>query len=528
MAFIRIVGDLRVEFIDVWRERVEEDNIEYATGSGFVITPSGLILTNHHVVDETPVVERIGRHEAEVRLENRRIEVALGTEGSLGVYEASVVAFDAELDLAVLQVTASDLPYIPFGDSDAAKAGGAVQVLGFPFGRRAEVGKRDVSSVVPRPTVTKGSLSAARADDEGATRYLQTSASVNPGSSGGPMVDEEGYAVGVVRMKLSRGARGPGAGFGIPINLVKDFLEARGLLGQLPVERLYPGVVHSFDWKRVSLEMPDGFEDTSPTRLLVDTGEAGEGVGLRLLRVATPWELPELEQALLGGPAWPGFAPAAASAERGSASGHGRSVASARGEGPGGRPFRVDYALLDLGAEKVVARYLGAPDAIAFNLSLIQSSLESLEAQPLMTDEVEAPLQAAFEAVAYPGGAAGRVPLPSEWSREPSSFASCSRVPAAEAGVATSPAGDFTVVLRVLRWPEGAVRPAELAQACGSRRKDVPRYAGRFERLGLTLGVWGTFLERPGEVLLLEAEAPEAKLPFLRDLYAAWVKRVAQ
>jgi hypothetical protein len=313
----------------------------------------------------------------------------------------------------------------------------------------------------------------------------------------------------------------------VPINLVKDFLESHGLLGQLPVERLYPGVVHTFDWKRVSLEMPDGFEDTSLTRLLVDTGEAGAGLGLRLLRVATPWDLPKLEQALLSGPAWPGFAPGAASGE--SSAGRDRSVRSARGEGPEGTPFRVDYALLDLGAEKVIARYLGPPDAVAFNLSLVRRSLGSLDAQPLLTAEVKGPLRASFEPASWPGGEAGGVILPSEWSREPASFASCSRVPAAEAGVATSPAGDFTVVLRALRWPKGAVRPAEVAQACGARPGEAPpRYAGRFERLGLTLGVWGAFVERPGEILLLEAEAPEGKLPFIRDLYAEWLRRVAE
>jgi hypothetical protein len=67
-----------------------------------------------------------------------------------------------------------------------------------------------------------------------------------------------------------------------------------------------------------------------------------------------------------------------------------------------------------------------------------------------------------------------------------------------------------------------------VAQACGpvagSRH---PSYAGRFERLGVTVGAWGTFVQRGNEVLLLEAEAPEAKLPFVRVLYLDWVKRVA-
>lgn len=529
IAFIRVVGDLKAEFIGVWRKPIEHRNVEFSTGSGFVIAPSGLVLTNQHVVDDAPVVRRVGRYEAEVRLENRRIEVAVGAEGSLGVYEAWVVAADARLDLAVLQVTASGLPYIPFGDSDAAEAGGAVRVLGFPFGRQAEVGKPNEGAVVPRATVTAGTLSAARADEEGATRYLQTSASVNPGSSGGPMVDEEGYAVGVVRMKLAPAPTAPGAGFAVPINLVKDFLEAEGLLRQLPAERLYPGVVHDLDWKGLQVDLPDGFADTSPTRLLVDTEDAGADLSFRAVRVATPRGVPVLEQALLEGWAWPGFAPGTSAGGHGSVRSKGRVLGSARGERPDGSPFRVDYALLDLGAEKVVARYLGPPDGLAFNLSLVRRSLETLEARPLLTDELRAPTRATLEPVAYPGGAVGDVLLPSEWSGEPATRASCSRVPEAEVGVAASPVGDFTVVFRALRWTNGALRPAEVARACDPRAgAEDPSYGGRFERLGVPIGVWGTFVERPGEVLLLEVEAPEGKLAFVRDLYLEWRERVAE
>ncbi len=529
MAFIRVLGDQKVEFIGVWRETIEHRNVEVSTGSGFVIAPSGLVLTNQHVVDDAPVVRRIGRYEAEVRLENRRIEVAVGAEGSLGVYEGWVVAADPGLDLAVLQVTASGLPYVPFGDSDAAEAGEAVRVLGFPFGRQAEVGKPDEAAAVPRATVTAGTLSAARADEAGATRYLQTSASVNPGSSGGPMVDEEGYAVGVVRMKLARAPTAPGAGFAVPINLVKDFLEAEGLLEQLPVERLHPGVVHGLDWKGLQVALPEGFADTSPTRLLVDTEGAGADLSLRAVRVATPWGVPALEQALLEGRAWPGFAPGTSAGGPGSERSRGRALGSARGERSDGSPYRVDYAILDLGAEKVVARYLGPPDALAFNLSLVRSSLETLEARPLLTDELRTPIRTILEPVAYPGGAAGGVLLPSEWSREPATRASCSRVPETEVGVAASPVGDFTVVLRALRWAEGALRPAEVARACDPRAgAEDPSYGGRFERLGVPIGVWGTFVERPGEVLLLEVEAPEGKLAFVRDLYLEWRESVAE
>jgi S1-C subfamily serine protease len=527
MTFIRVLGDERAEFVGVWRQPIVRENVEYSTGSGFVIAPSGLVLTSHHVIDDAPEVRRIGRHEAEVRLEKRRIEVAVGPEGALGVYEAWVVASDADLDLAVLQVTASGLPYVPFGDSDAAEAGGTVRALGFPFGRQVEVGRPGAEGV-PRPTVTAGTLSAARADEAGATRYLQTSAALNPGSSGGPMVDADGYAVGVVRMKLARDPSSPGAGFAVPINLVKDFLEAQGLLGQLPAERLYPGVVHELDWKGVQVELPDGFADSSARRVVVETGDSGAAVSFGLARVATPWDLSVLEEALLDGEVWPGFAPGKVAGKGRSGVAPGRILGSALGEGSNGSPVRVDYALLDLGTEKLAARYLGPPDDLAFNLSLLRRSLETLEARPLLTAEVQAPLRAGFEPASYPGGVAGSVVLPSGWSREPAFRASCARVPAPEAGVATSPVGDFTVVLRALQWESGAILPAEIAQGCDPMAgAQDPSYGGRFERLGVPVGVWGTFVERPGEILLLEVEAPEDKLPFIRDLYLEWRERVA-
>jgi S1-C subfamily serine protease len=529
MAFVRIVGDLHTEFADVWRNPIDEKNAEFATGSGFVIAPSGLVLTNQHVVEEAPIQGRIGGQDVEITLENRRIEVALGPQGSLGVYEASVVASDPELDLAVLQVMASGLPYLPFGDSDAEEPGRTVRVLGFPFGREVEVGKRRERTGVPSPTVTVGSLSATRADDAGATRYLQTDAAVHPGSSGGPMVDEDGYAVGVVRMKLALNSTSQGPGFGVPINLVKDFLDAHGLLSQLPAERLYPGVVHALDWRKLRIELPDGFADTSPARLFVDTGVGSGGVSVEVARVATPWDLDTLERALLGGQAWRGFAPGSVTGPRRSERRSGRLLGSVRGERKDGTPFRVDYALLGLGAEKVVARVLGPPDELAFNLSLVRRVLETLAASPLLTDEVGAPLKTRFEPAPYPGAAEGSVFLPSGWSREPASYATCPVIPATDAGVATSPAGDFTVILRVLRWRSGAFSPEELARACGpSAETGGATYARRFDRLGVVIGAWGTFGTRGDEVLLLEAEAPEAKLPFVRDLYLEWTRQVAE
>ena len=141
MAFVRVVADVRVDF-GGGRVPVDRKGFEVATGSGFIVAPSGLVLTSLHVVSDEPASVTLGGLEAEVQVENRRIEVAIGGGGAVGVFEAQLVASDVANDLAALQVTASDLPYLPLGDSDAVEAGRPVKVMGFPFGRQIEVGKR--------------------------------------------------------------------------------------------------------------------------------------------------------------------------------------------------------------------------------------------------------------------------------------------------------------------------------------------------------------------------------------------------
>ena len=258
IVFLRVFGDVQAEFTRPWKQASVQQDVEIATGSGFVIAPSGLILTSHHVVAGTTAAVRIEGEDARLTTTVKRIEVLVGGEAPQS-FESWVAAEDARLDLAVLRVNASDLAYLPFGDSDAAETGSPTRVLGFPFGRRLEVGRQPAPDATPEVTVSTGSLSAARADEQGDTRFLQTDASVHPGNSGGPMIDEDGYAIGVVRMKFSPGRSEAGPGFSVPINLVKDFLDDHGLGEQLPTARLRHGVVHGLDWKKLGLELPDGF-----------------------------------------------------------------------------------------------------------------------------------------------------------------------------------------------------------------------------------------------------------------------------
>ena len=547
MAFVRVVADVRVDF-GGGRVPVDRKGVEVATGSGFVVAPSGLVLTSLHVVSDEPASVTFGGLEAEVQVENRRIEVAIGSGGAVGVFEAQVVASDVANDLVALQVTASDLPYLPLGDSDAVEAGRPVRVLGFPFGRQIEVGKRADAGIVPEVSVTAGSFSAARANEEGETRFLQTDATINPGNSGGPMLDEDGYVVGVVKMKLARDAASQGAGFSVPVNVAKDFLETNGLLELLPVTRLRPGVRHTLDWKKVAIELPDGFSDQSTSRTLADGGEVGE-IGFRAYRLATSWPVAALEEAILGGGEVPGFVPASASAGRRQAPRRRPAVAlpegdpagvvaSAAGTDPSGRPFRVEYAIVDREKEKVIARYLGPADAVAFNLGLIRRSLESLEAAQMLLGIPPRPFMAgtpALESVSFPEGE-GRVLAPVSWPREPALLSACGRLPPPENGLAASHPQDFTLVLRALRWTtpgpglERALRACGQGggRAAGASAAGEPRYARRFERLGVPVEARGLLVRRGAETLLLELEAPVAKLPIVEGLYDRWVGEVAE
>jgi hypothetical protein len=343
------------------------------------------------------------------------------------------------------------------------------------------------------------------------------------------MLDEDGYLIGVVKMKFAAGRTAPGPGFGVPVNLVKDFLETHGLLSQLPTERLRRGVVHGLGWKKFGIELPDGLADSSTARLRLEAGDPGGPISVRVERVATPWAAGELEEGLLQGKALPGFVPSSVVSRRRFERGKPpRVVGSAAGAAPDGRPFRVEYAILDLGREKVVARFLAPPDEMAFNLSLVRRSLEGLEAERLLTREVRSPLKADFEPVPFPGATGGAMPLPAGWASEPTTSASCEKALGAEGGLAASPPGDFTVVLRALAFGRAAVPPEKLVRDCGGSPGQGNSYAQRATRLGVALVTWGVVLPRGEETLLLEAEAPEGKAPFLRELFAAWAGHIGE
>jgi putative serine protease PepD len=184
------------------------------TGSGFVVSSDGLIVTNQHVVD--------GASE---------VAVKVGTDGQQ--LPAEIVGIDASHDLALLKVDASDLPTLELGDSDAVEVGDDTYAIGNPYGLDH--------------TLTTGVVSALSRDlqaPNGATinGAIQTDAALNPGNSGGPLLDGDGKVIGVNAQIATGGTEGGGnvgIGFAIPSATVGQFVEqARD--GQLAPEQQQP------------------------------------------------------------------------------------------------------------------------------------------------------------------------------------------------------------------------------------------------------------------------------------------------
>jgi len=178
-------------------------------GSGFIISADGYVLTNNHVVD--------GADNVTVRLSDRR------------ELDAKVVGTDAEYDIALLKVSASDLPVVSVGDSKAVKAGQWVVAIGSPFGFDH--------------SVTAGIVSAVGRNfggiDQQYVPFIQTDVPINRGNSGGPLFNLNGQVVGINSQIFSNTGGFMGVSFAIPIDIAMNAVEqiktsghvSRGMIG---------------------------------------------------------------------------------------------------------------------------------------------------------------------------------------------------------------------------------------------------------------------------------------------------------
>lgn len=525
-VFIRLVGSVRAEFEELGapRQSVDIDRVEIGTGSGFVISPHGYVLTNEHVISNTEINASDALRKARITLKVAKIEVCFsgGTSSGRGgdprCFDASVHSVDANLDLAVLFISASDLPYVALGDSDVLRSGQGVSALGYPFGRALEVGRVSAPDLVPEMSTSPGSISALRSDDAGVRSVVQINGIVNPGNSGGPVVDERGYAVGVVRARVKGDA---GIGFAIPINQAKDFLESRGLDSLMPVRRLRLGPLQTLERKGLALRVPEGMNVASPFRSHVESVPESTDVALRIDRSVTPWTPAQLERTLLQTESFERLSIEEHQSQTASQTGGAR-ILLGRASGAwleSGPAISMQYGILDLGDEKLIARYVGPPEQVAYNESVLRSSLLSLDARRLMSGEL---ISADVE---WNGGL---LPTPVGWVVEPATPSACAGLPRFIGVLTAYPAGDVTLALRRATWDDAAVSTQEAAVSCSSRRGSHgdSSYARRVDWLGVSYAIEGVFVHVGSRLVQLEVIGPERKAPLARALLSAWIKRI--
>ncbi|AQS93570.1 serine protease [Polaribacter sp. BM10] len=168
---------------------------QVGTGSGVIISPDGYIVTNNHVID--------GASNLEITLNNQK------------KYPAKLIGTDAANDIALLKIEADiDLPYVPFADSDTIKIGEWVLAVGNPYNLTS--------------TVTAGIVSAKGRDLEGNRNiesFIQTDAAVNPGNSGGALVNTRGELIGINTAISSKTGSFIGYSFAVPSNIAKKIID---------------------------------------------------------------------------------------------------------------------------------------------------------------------------------------------------------------------------------------------------------------------------------------------------------------
>ena len=188
-----------------------QEQMQRSLGSGVMVDPSGLVVTNVHVIE--------GADEVKVALNDKR------------EFEAEIVLKDKRSDLAVLRIKTggAKLPFLELGNSDALQVGDVVLAIGDPFG----VGQ----------TVTHGIVSALARTEVGSSDYqffIQTDAAINPGNSGGALINMAGKLVGINSAIYSRSGGWQGIGFAIPANMVRVVVaSAKG--GSKAVQRPWLG-----------------------------------------------------------------------------------------------------------------------------------------------------------------------------------------------------------------------------------------------------------------------------------------------
>ncbi len=224
---------------------------EVSSGSGVVISSDGYVVTNNHVIEDGNV-----------------LEVTLDGQRSL---EAKVIGTDPSTDLALIKVDAVGMPHLKFADSDGAEIGEWVLAVGNPFNLNS--------------TVTAGIISAKARninildDQYSIESFIQTDAAVNPGNSGGALVDTNGDLIGINTAIITRSGRYEGYSFAVPSNLVKKVVNDLREFGTVQRGFLGVNIQDVSDEIAASLKL-NSLDGVYLSR--VNPGSAAEDAGLRV------------------------------------------------------------------------------------------------------------------------------------------------------------------------------------------------------------------------------------------------------
>ncbi len=227
----------------------QEQQQSHSLGSGFVISSDGYILTNHHVID--------GADEIIVRMRNRK------------ELKAKVIGSDPRTDVALLKISAKDLPFAKIGSLEELKVGQWVLAIGQPFGLDH--------------TVTHGIISAlGRALPEDTyVPFIQTDIAINPGNSGGPLFNLDGEVIGINSMIYSKSGGAMGLSFSIPIDIAMNVVDQlkdggkviRGYLG-VQVQEVTSELSKSFGLvKPMGALVGETFPDTPAAKAGIEPGD---------------------------------------------------------------------------------------------------------------------------------------------------------------------------------------------------------------------------------------------------------------
>jgi serine protease Do len=210
-----------------------------STGSGFIISPDGYIVTNAHVVDDAS--------EVTVRLSDKR------------EFIAKVIGSDARTDVSLLKVDATDLPRVAIGDPDKLRVGEWVVAIGKPFGLEN--------------TMTAGIVSAKGRDlpQENLVPFIQTDVAINPGNSGGPLFNMKGEVVGINSLIYSRTGGYMGLAFAVPIDIAMNAVTqlrdkgrvTRGRIG-VQIQEMTKETADAFGLKQANGALVNSVEKDGP------------------------------------------------------------------------------------------------------------------------------------------------------------------------------------------------------------------------------------------------------------------------